>query len=116
MLLDRPLVVIDCPELLKHARVAPDKVQALRDAAIVVKSHSAAITQAVRRALADPSAASAERHATAARMFYRPGTATARAVQCIYDALDLRAIAAEAGPSVISPSQALSSSRTAHHV
>ena len=116
MLLDRPLIVIDCPQLLKHARVAPDKVQLLRDAAIVVKNHSAAITQGVRRALADPSAASAERRAAADRMFYRPGTATARAVQCIYDALDLRALAAEGGTSVIPASPVLSSSRTAHHV
>jgi hypothetical protein len=118
MLLDRPIVVIDCPQLIRHARVASDKVELLRDAAIVVKRHSAAaITQAVRRALADPSAASAERRAAAARMFYRPGTATARAVQCIYDALNLRAFAAEGASTPIIPSPTvLSSSRTAHHV
>jgi CDP-glycerol glycerophosphotransferase (TagB/SpsB family) len=117
MLLDRPVVVIDCPPLLKHARVAPDKVQLLRDAAIVVKSESATIAQAVRRALADPSAAGAERRAVAARMFYRPGTATARAVQCIYDALKLPAFVPDvASASLIASSSMLPSSRTAHHV
>jgi hypothetical protein len=117
MLLDRPVVVIDCPPLLKHARVAPDKVQLLRDAAIVVKDESAAITRAVRRALADPSAAASERRAAAAQMFYRPGTATARAVQCIYDALKLPAFAAEnANATVIPSTTVLPSSRTAHHV
>jgi hypothetical protein len=117
MLLDRPIVVIDCPPLLKHARVAPDKVQMLRDAAIVVKDESAAITRAVRRALADPSDACAERRAAAARMFYRPGTATERAVQCIYDALKLPALAAEgASASVIPSATVLPSPRTPHHV
>jgi CDP-glycerol glycerophosphotransferase len=117
MLLDRPVVVIDCPPLLKHARVAADKVQLLRDAAIVVKDESVAITRAVRRALADPSAAASKRRAVAAQMFYRPGTATARAVQCIYDALKLPAFAAEgANASVIPSTTVLPSSRTAHHV
>ena len=116
MLLDRPIVVIDCPPLLKHARVAPDKVRLLRDAAIVVNGQRRNITKAVRRALADPSAAGTERRSAAARMFYRPGTATARAVQCIYDALKLRAFAEGANATVLSPAPALPSSRTAHHV
>ena len=38
---------------------------------------------------------SAERRAAAERVFYRPGSATARAVQCIYDVLELPACAAE---------------------
>ena len=35
MLLDRPIVVLDSPELIEHARVSPDKVSMLRSAAAV---------------------------------------------------------------------------------
>lgn len=117
MLLDRPIVVIDCPELIRNARVAPDKVRLLRNAATMATHDSAAITQAVKRALEHPMAGSDERRAAAARVFHRPGTATARAVQCIYDALELDAHAPEtmAIPRLATPAH-LPSSRTAHHV
>jgi hypothetical protein len=50
-------------------------------------------------------------------VFYRPGTATARAVQCIYDALELEADATDYHAHVMSSTPAgLSSSRTVHHV
>jgi CDP-glycerol glycerophosphotransferase (TagB/SpsB family) len=116
MLLDRPIVVIDCPELIQNARVAADKVRLLRRAAIVVKREPLAIRRAVECALADPSADSFERRAAAARVFYRPGTATARAVRCIYDALELEADATDYQPRVMSTPAGLSSSRTVHHV
>ncbi|HUK35378.1 MAG TPA: CDP-glycerol glycerophosphotransferase family protein [Vicinamibacterales bacterium] len=116
MLLDRPIVVIDCPDLIAHARVARDKVGLLRGASIVVKRDSSTITRAVERALARPAAGSAERRAAAARMFYRPGSATARAVQCIYDALDIRALAVDGADVPVLPAPSALSSRTAHHV
>jgi hypothetical protein len=94
MLLDRPIVVIDCPQLIAHARVAADKVRLLRGAATVARSDATAIARAVERSLADPAARSAERRAAAARLFHRPGGATMRAVNCIYDVLDLPMYAA----------------------
>jgi hypothetical protein len=116
MLLDRPIVVIDCPELIENARVAADKVRLLRRASIVVQREPLAIRRAVERALEDPSADSFERRDAAARVFYRPGTATARAVRCIYEALELEADATDYQPHVMSTPSGLSSSRTAHHV
>ncbi len=119
MLLDRPIVVIDCPELLRKARVASDKVALLRNAASVATCDTTSIIRSVERALADPSAQSHARRAGAARMFYRPGTATARAVACVYDALELEPMEAEPVPAeagVVAMPAALSCSRTARHV
>jgi hypothetical protein len=115
MLLDRPIVVIDCPELIQNARVSPDKVRLLQDAAIVAKRDARAITAAVSLALIDPSAKSAERVAAANHVFYRPGSATARAVDCIYDVLELATPAVAAAPAAVS-APVYSSSRTSHHV
>jgi len=111
MLLDRPIVVIDCPDLIEKARVAPDKVRLLRNASIVAPCDASAIVEAVERSLEAPTAASNARHTAAARMFFRPGSATARAVECIYTALELEAPALAA-----SSSSSCSSSRTAQHV
>lgn len=117
MLLDRPIVVVECPELVQNARVAPDKVRLLRDAAIVAKQDARAIANAVNRALADPAVKSAERADAAARVFYRPGTATARAVDCIYNLLELETPAAVPVPNTaISAPAVFSSTRTSHHV
>ncbi|HXD74772.1 MAG TPA: CDP-glycerol glycerophosphotransferase family protein [Vicinamibacterales bacterium] len=115
MLLDRPIVVIDCPELIQNARVAPDKVRLLQDAAIVARHDAGAIASAVERALGDPTAKRAERLAGARRVFHRPGTATARAVECIYGALELDPYPVAASQAVSAPA-VLSSSRTTHHV
>jgi hypothetical protein len=90
MLLDRPVVVVDCPELIEKARVNPDKAARLRNAADVVTTADT-VPAAVRRALADPSRLSEQRRAVAAELFYCPGGATARATQCVYDLLALAA-------------------------
>jgi hypothetical protein len=87
-LLDRPIVIVDAPELLRHARVNPQKTAMLRGAADVI-SGADALATTVRAALANPMALSAKRQAIANEMFYRPGSATARAVQCIYQVLRL---------------------------
>ncbi len=114
MLLDRPVVVIDCPELIEKARVAADKVRLLRGAATVAKSDAASVARAVRWSLAHPSALSAERRAAANRVFYRPGGATARAVECIYNVLELSTHAATL-PAVLSTPASLTT-ETSHHV
>jgi hypothetical protein len=90
MLLDRPIVVVDCPELLKKARVNPDKVAMLRSAADVVDSAGAA-GDAVRRALKEPDRLSPRRREMASELFYCPGRAAARAAMSIYDLLALPA-------------------------
>ena len=88
LLLDRPLVRIEVPRLLARANVHPDYVALLADA-----SHNAVDADtaagAVARALADPLALSATRRAVAADLFYRPGTATARATAALYELMEL---------------------------
>jgi glycosyltransferase involved in cell wall biosynthesis len=88
-LLDRPIVIVDCPELLDKARVNPDKAALLRSAAEVVPAED--VAGAVRRGLFNPGRFSARRRQVAAQLFYRPGGASERAVQCVYALLDLRA-------------------------
>jgi len=90
MLLDRPVVVIDCPELIEHASVNREKVTLLRSASDVVIP-GADISRVVQIALADPGRLSAERRKVAERLFYKPGAATARAVHCVYDTLGIPA-------------------------
>jgi CDP-Glycerol:Poly(glycerophosphate) glycerophosphotransferase len=108
-LLDRPMVVIDAPALIEKARVGADKVRALQSAAAVVRDVDGAV-QAVVQELSEPGRLSRERRALALRSFYRPGTATGRAVDCIYDLLELPA------PEMVPAPRALSVSRTTHHV
>jgi CDP-glycerol:poly(glycerophosphate) glycerophosphotransferase len=90
MLLDRPIVVIDCPELLTKARINPDKVSLLRSAGEVV-SRASEVSRAVVRGLDSPNALSDRRRAIASKLFYRPGTATERAARCIYEVLEVEA-------------------------
>jgi CDP-glycerol glycerophosphotransferase (TagB/SpsB family) len=93
MLLDRPLVVVDRPALIEHARVSLDKVRRLRAAAdVVVEPHE--ITAAILDALQRPDRLSAERRRTAGDLFYEPGTATDRALALIYRLIELPAMAA----------------------
>ena len=87
MLLDRPLVVVDCPELLVRARVNRDKVAMLRSAADV--TDGSGVGDAVRLAMAGPHRHSARRRTIADELFYGPGRAASRAAECIYDALAL---------------------------
>jgi hypothetical protein len=94
-LLDRPLVVIDCPELLERARVTLDKIAALRSAAELAASPAAVVAALVRQ-FEEPSLHHPERRRLARRFFYQPGTATARAVAVVYETLGLQAPAPEA--------------------
>ena len=73
-----------------------------RSAAGVVPASAEAIVRQVRRALSDGDALSGRRRQIASQLFYRPGTATARAVQCFYDALQLPQPAATP-TTVVSP-------------
>jgi hypothetical protein len=88
MLLDRPIVVIDCPELIEKARINPDKVRLLRSAAEVVGDAGGAAS-AVASELANPGWHGVRRRAIARDLFYCAGSATARAVESIYELLPL---------------------------
>ena len=88
LLLDRPIVRIHRPELLAAAFVHPDYATLLTDVSESVDDARDAAA-AVMRALADPSARSAQRRAVAEDLFYNPGSATARSVAELYDALEL---------------------------
>ena len=86
--LDRPLIVFDAPGLVEAARINIDKVQLLRSASTVVSSTTelAAAVESARRA---PAEASARRQHAASEVFFRPGTATALALEIVYALLQL---------------------------
>jgi hypothetical protein len=87
-LLDRPIVVIDAPDLPRVARINPERIALLRTAARVVYE-PAAIGRAAVEELADPRRLAAERAAIGHASFFEPGTATERAVNVAYDLLKL---------------------------
>jgi GT2 family glycosyltransferase len=88
LLLDRPIVRIHLPELIRSAAIHPDYVALLGDVSENAVDAARACA-AVERALADPSAKSATRRAVAADLFHEPGTATARCAAALYEAIGL---------------------------
>jgi hypothetical protein len=101
MLLDRPIVVIDCPALIERALVSAEKAALLRSAAEVVERPEE-LPSAVARALQEGTRHSGRRRSIAAQLFYRPGGAAARATQCIYDLLALPAPESEPPAAAVS--------------
>ncbi len=100
LVLDRPLVVFDAPDLARAARINAEKIELLRSAADVVNA-AAEVPRVLKAALQQPSRLSAARRAVAAEMFYEPGSATARAADLLRGLLHVRtphveAIAAQA--------------------
>jgi CDP-glycerol glycerophosphotransferase (TagB/SpsB family) len=87
-ILDRPLVVIDSPELIRHARVNLAKVAQLRSCADVVRD-APAVAAAVVHALRAPARLSKNRRQIASDLFYKPGTASSRAASIIYRMVEL---------------------------
>ncbi len=96
LLVDRPLVIVDLPDLLATARVNPDQARWIREAADTVGSPET-LAATVHRALAHPAARSEARRAVAQRLFYRPGTATDRAVALCYELMRLAPPAISSG-------------------
>ncbi len=88
--LDRPLVVIDSPDLIVNARVNPQKA-ALLQAAAEVRRSVPDVVRAVAEHLEHPHWHAADRQRIAGDFFYRPGTASGRAVATVYDALEIEA-------------------------
>ncbi|HZT75626.1 MAG TPA: CDP-glycerol glycerophosphotransferase family protein [Vicinamibacterales bacterium] len=95
LLLDRPLVVFDAPDLARVARINPEKIALLRSAARVV--HAAdEVGPAALAELADPAQRGHARATVVRDMFYEPGTATERALDMVYELLELRPAIAHA--------------------
>lgn len=93
LLCDRPLVRIHRPTLIEKANIHPDYVALLASASESVETPEHAVA-AVERALESPGERSVERRHVAHDLFYRPGSATARAVAELYDALALEPLVA----------------------
>ena len=93
LLLDRPLVRIEMPELIASTNILPDYVSLLAEASITVQTAAGAVA-AVERSFAEPSHKSLSRKSVAEDLFYLPGTATARSVCELYEVLELDPIAA----------------------
>jgi CDP-glycerol glycerophosphotransferase len=88
LLLDRPLIRIHVPELIKNTDIEPSYVELLANASSSANNVDETVA-AVERAFADPRLKSGDRVVVANEMFYKPGTATARAVNELYELMEL---------------------------
>jgi CDP-glycerol glycerophosphotransferase len=88
LLLDRPLIRIHIQELIEKTDIEPTYVQLLADVSTTVTSVKETVA-AVERSFAHADEKSAVRVAVASEMFYKPGTATDRAVKELYDLMEL---------------------------
>lgn len=88
LLLDRPVVRIESPELIKRTDIEPIYVDLLSKASTTVRNVQETIA-AVDRNFVEPTRNSANRRAIAAEMFYKPGSATDRAVAETCEVLEL---------------------------
>jgi len=88
LLLDRPVVRIEMPELIARTDIHPDYVALLASASTTVHTALEAVA-AVERELSEPASRSAARKQVASELFHEPGTATRRAVRELYEVLEL---------------------------
>lgn len=82
LVLDRPLLVFDAPDLPSAARINPEKVALLRSAATVVRT-TRELARAAVRAIQAPGELSSTRRRIAGELFFEPGGATDRAVNLV---------------------------------
>jgi len=90
LLLDRPLIRIESPELIQRAGIPEEYVALMASASTTVRT-AQHVLAGVERALADPARGSDARRRVAAELFYRPGGATRRAVHEMYELMELAA-------------------------
>jgi CDP-glycerol glycerophosphotransferase (TagB/SpsB family) len=88
LLLDRPLIRIEMPELIARTNIPPDYVDLLVKASTTVRN-AAETVKAVESVYADPAQLSRQRKAVADDLFYKPGTATTRALTELYKVIGL---------------------------
>ena len=89
LLLDRPIVRIHRPELVALANIHRDYVDLLSSVAQSTSGVNDTVA-AIERAIAEPGLRSASRRAVAADLFYKPGTATQRCADALYEAIGLQ--------------------------
>ena len=82
LVLDRPLIVFDAPDLPQAARINPEKIALLRSAATVVTTCDELAQHAVS-SLAAPQSLSTARRRVARDLFFDPGCATSRSVNLV---------------------------------
>ena len=88
LVLDRPVIRIEVPELIRKTDIEPIYVELLAEASTTTRKVEDTI-RAVELAFADPLVKSNNRQAVVREMFYKPGTATERAVANMYEVLEL---------------------------
>ena len=88
LLLDRPLIRIHVPELIKNTDIEPSYVELMANASSSANDVDETVA-AVERSFVERGFKSRERVAVANEMFYKPGTATARAVTELYELMEL---------------------------
>jgi hypothetical protein len=88
LLLDRPLIRIEMPELIARTNIHPDYVGLLVKASTTVRNPEETV-RAVESAYVDPAQLSDARRAVAEELFYKPGTATTRAITELYKVMEL---------------------------
>jgi hypothetical protein len=86
--LDRPIVVIDAPDLARVARINPERIALLRSAAQVV-ANASAVGAAALDELEHPERHREARERISRALFYEPGSATQRALDVVYGLLEL---------------------------
>lgn len=89
LLLDRPLIRIHVPELIQNTDIEPSYVDLLASASTSVTNIEETVA-AVERGFLAGRDKSAARVAVANEMFYKPGTATDRAVNELYELMELK--------------------------
>lgn len=94
LVLDRPVLIFDAPDLPAAARINPEKIALLRSAADVVRTPGE-LGAAVLESLRARHRRSTTRRRVAAEMFFEPGGATARAVSLAYELLGRSAAAVQ---------------------
>ncbi len=93
LLLDRPLIRIEMPELIARTNIPADYVAMMAEASSTVRTVPEIIS-AVEQGLANPGLLASTRRIVAEELFYKPGTATARAAQELYDLMELAPVIA----------------------
>jgi CDP-glycerol glycerophosphotransferase (TagB/SpsB family) len=88
LLLDRPMIRIELPELIAKTDIEPMYVDLLSRASTTVHNVDETVT-AVEQSFDEPRLNSEARRAVAGEMFYKPGSATERAVSEMYTVLEL---------------------------
>jgi CDP-Glycerol:Poly(glycerophosphate) glycerophosphotransferase len=88
LLLDRPVIRIAMPQLIRGADIAQEYVNLIAAASTTVEN-AAGVVAAVDKAMSYPAQLSDARRALAAELFHGPGRATDRAVHELYALMEL---------------------------